>query len=536
MWSADEATEDPPRGDREDALDVRQGGEVEVGDDAFGQNVRIPADQEVGDPWRRERLDGGPHGFAGMDGCRLLGDGLPRADHAPVTIEPAEQAASGDPSERRPVDRANDEYGVDAVGAQGCRSLSHIGSSPQRTRAIRRMRLHRLRSTVLLMVDFRVVVCGGGIAAVEGILRLRRLAGDSVHITLVAPDDDLVLRPLAVREPFAAGAPRRYPLERITADTNAEWLRDTLSWVDRDSRTVHTGGGESVPYDALLVAVGGRSSPAFEHVRTFNDAQADETFKGVVQDIEGGYSKSIAFLLPEGPVWPLPLYELALMTAERADSMGIDELEISLITPEASPMAIFGAAASDAVGELLEAAGISVYPSAVAHAAGARQLLVQPQGLELQPERMVAMPRIEGPGIRGLAGAGAHGFLPIDSACRVPGTDARVHAAGDSAAYPIKHGGLGSQMADTAASAIARLAGAPVEIEPFHPVIRATLLTGKAPLYISARLVGVTGFESEVFDSPPWPADQKVMAEELGPYLTGLDEPHAGAVAGAPAG
>ena len=346
-----------------------------------------------------------------------------------------------------------------------------------------------------------------------------------MHITLVAPGDDLIMRPLAVAEPFAAGAPRRYPLERIAADSSVEWLRDTLSWVDRDARTVHTDGGESVPYDALLVAVGGRSAPAFEHVRTFNDAQADETFQGVVQDIEGGYSKSIAVLLPEGAVWPVPLYELALMTAERADSMGIDELEISLVTPEASPMAIFGGAASDAVGELLKAAGIVVYPSAVAHVAGARQLLVQPQGLELQPERMVAMPRIEGPSIRGLAGAGAHGFIPIDPACRVPGTDGRIFAAGDAAAYPIKHGGLGSQMADTAASAIAQLAGAPVDVEPFQPVIHAKVLSGKAPLYISARLVGATGFESEVFDSPPWPADEKVVAEELAPYLAGLDEP-----------
>jgi hypothetical protein len=26
-----------------------------------------------------------------------------------------------------------------------------------------------------------------------------------------------------------------------------------------------------------------------------------------------------------------------------------------------------------------------------------------------------------------------------------------------------------------------------------------------------------------VFRTPPWPADEKVVAEELGPYLAGLD-------------
>jgi sulfide:quinone oxidoreductase len=133
------------------------------------------------------------------------------------------------------------------------------------------------------------------------------------------------------------------------------------------------------------------------------------------------------------------------------------------------------------------------------------------------------MPRVAGPAVRGLAAGGAHGFVPIDKHCCVPGTNERVFAAGDAAAYPVKHGGLGAQMADTAVDAIAALAGGSVDPEPFHPVIRGKLLTGADPLYISARVVGAAGFESEVFDTPPWPADEKVVAEELGPYLAQLD-------------
>jgi len=373
------------------------------------------------------------------------------------------------------------------------------------------------------MSEFRVVVCGGGIAAIEGLLRLRRLLDRSVDIDVVAPNDALVIRPLAVRQPFAFGPPSRYDLKRILTDNDANWLKDTLAWVDREAQVAHTGGGESLRYDALLIAVGARQLEAFEHVRTFRDAEADETYQGVVQDIEEGYSRSVAFLLPDGPVYPLPLYELALMTAERAYSMGIDELEISLVTPEVSPMAIFGRVASDAVANRLERARITVYSSALAQVPAARQLVVQPQGVELHPGRMIAIPRIAGPGIRGLAGTGETGFIPIDSVCRVPGTDARVHAAGDAASYPIKHGGLGAQMADIAAAAIAQLAGADVDLKPFQPIIRAKLLTGGTPLYISARLIGPRGFESEVYDTPPWPEDEKVVAEELGPYLAGVD-------------
>ncbi|MGZ4248118.1 MAG: hypothetical protein ACXVUE_07405, partial [Solirubrobacteraceae bacterium] len=65
---------------------------------------------------------------------------------------------------------------------------------------------------------FEVVVCGGGVAGVEALLRLRQLGGDRMSLTLVSPDRDLVYRPLAVLEPFASSSVRRYPLERIAAD------------------------------------------------------------------------------------------------------------------------------------------------------------------------------------------------------------------------------------------------------------------------------------------------------------------------------
>ena len=238
------------------------------------------------------------------------------------------------------------------------------------------------------------------------------------------------------------------------------------------------------------MAVGARQVPAYPHVRTFSDADADETYQGVVQDVEGGYAKSMAFLVPEGPVYPLPIYELALMTAERAYSMGIEDFEVSVVTPEPSPLAVFGQTASEAVSRLLEDTGITVYASAIAEVLEVGRLLIQPQGAELHPQRMVAMPRLEGPAIPGLGGGGPHGFIPIDNSCCVPGTQARIYAAGDAVAYPVKHGGLGARIADTAASAIARLTGADVEYTEFLPTIRGKLLTGKAPLYISARVVG----------------------------------------------
>jgi sulfide:quinone oxidoreductase len=373
------------------------------------------------------------------------------------------------------------------------------------------------------MSDFRVVICGGGIAAVEGLLRLRKLAGDSIDIELIAPNDELVYRPMAVREPFAAGPPRRYPLRRIVRDADADWIQDSLAWVDPDARAVHTEDGRRVEYDALLVAVGARQVDAYEHVATFHDADADEAYHGIIQDIEGGYTRRLTFIQPVGAVWPLPLYELALMTAQRAESMDVRGLELSLVTPEPRPLAVFGTAVSEVVKSRLARAGIRVFTNSLARVPVARRVIIQPQNMTLEDQRIVAMPRIAGPAVRGLPGAGVDGFLPIDKHCSVPDTGGRVFAAGDAAKYPIKHGGLGAQMADAAAAAIAVLAGARDSAPAFSPVIRGKLLTGAEPVFISAHPIGAEAFESEVYDEPPWPAGEKVVAEELGTYLAELD-------------
>jgi sulfide:quinone oxidoreductase len=374
------------------------------------------------------------------------------------------------------------------------------------------------------MTEFRVVIAGGGLAGVEGLLRLRRLAGDAVSVTVIAPNDEVVYRPLTVGEPFAMGRAKRFALAPIAAQSDAELIAEPLTRVDLQNRVAHTASGTEVPYDALLIAAGARSTPAFRHVSTFSDRDAEATYLGIVRDIEQGYLRSLALIIPEGPAWPLPIYELALMTAERARAMGMADLEISLITPEAAPLAAFGAAAREPVQKMLEESGVTLYTSATAQVPDSGHIIVQPGAVELSPRSIVALPRLSGPVIRGVPTGDAQGFIPIDKHCAVPGTDGRVFAAGDAAAFPIKHGGLGSQQADTAAANIARLAGAAIPEAVFNPVISGMLLTGSKPLYVRARVLGGRGFESETFTDPPWPADDKVVAEELGSYLHALAE------------
>lgn len=56
---------------------------------------------------------------------------------------------------------------------------------------------------------FEVVIAGGSVGALEATLALRALAGNRVKVTLLAPREEFVYRPMAVLEPFAYPTARR---------------------------------------------------------------------------------------------------------------------------------------------------------------------------------------------------------------------------------------------------------------------------------------------------------------------------------------
>lgn len=370
------------------------------------------------------------------------------------------------------------------------------------------------------MAACEVVIAGAGVAGIEGLLRLRRLAGDRVRVTLVSPQDEFVYRPLAVLEPFSVDSVRRYPLERLVAQTDARHIRDRLVRVDVGFRLALTASGRELRYDALLLALGAGQSNPYAHAALFTDRNGGETFRSIVADLDSGRVSSLAFVVPNWPVWPLPLYELALLTAHRAERTGI-AVELTFVTAEPRPLKAFGQAAGDAIERLLAEAGIALRVGELAAVPGPGRLALDDG--ELSADRVVTLPRAIGPAVSGVP-AGADSFTPIDEYCRVPSTEGRVFAAGDATDYPLKHGGVGAQQADIAAAGIAHLAGASAPPDPLRPVIRGMLLTGDAPLYLVAYQTDGRDWSSEVHERPPWPLDDKVVAEELGPYLAGLKQ------------
>ena len=147
--------------------------------------------------------------------------------------------------------------------------------------------------------------------------------------------------------------------------------------------------------------------------------------------------------------------------------------------------------------------------------------MINPGDRQLQVDRVVALPELYGPSVRGVP-LGEHGFIRVDAFGQLPDAGP-IFAAGDATEFPVKHGGIASQQADTAARAIAALSGAAVTPAPFDPVIDGMLLTGGKPLYLTAQITGGHGFSSEISEEPTSSAPAKIAAKYLAPRLEEYD-------------
>jgi sulfide:quinone oxidoreductase len=346
-----------------------------------------------------------------------------------------------------------------------------------------------------------VVIAGGGVAALETLLALRSLAGHLVDVTLVSPTPQFVYRPVTVAEAFDRAQARVYDLAEILAEQGGgELILDTLADVEARGRMAVTVGGRRISFDALVVATGAVPGVPLPGALTFGGRDDVPVLRGLLHDLTSGRAGSVALALPSERMWPLPLYELALMTAAHLNEHGAGHVKVTLVTPEEVPLELFGPAATDAVRSLLEARRITVRSSSLPAVVRGRVLLLA-GGAEVFADRVITLPVLEGPRLSGLP-HDQHGFIPVDKFGRV--SDAEyVFAAGDVTAFPLKQGGLAAQQADAVAGAIAALAGAAVTPEPFRPVLRGLLLTGGAPLYLRAEPQRLAR-EATVAIEAPW--------------------------------
>jgi sulfide:quinone oxidoreductase len=331
----------------------------------------------------------------------------------------------------------------------------------------------------------RVVVAGGGIAALEFVLALRSLAGDAVELAVVAPDPDFVLRPALVAAPLGVGRYWRRPLSEFAEDIGFSLVTAGVRTVDHERRRIIDRVGDTVGYDTLVLALGARTLPAFDDAIHLGDADGAHGFRQLRDDIESGSVRRVGFVVPSRAGWTLPVYEAALLTAN-----GHDTVSVSLITPEDRPLERFGDEASDAVAAALAQAGVEF-------AGGS------PRFDPLTVDRVVSVPLIRGPEIAGVPTTSLYGLIPVDGFGHVVGLPG-AYAIGDATDFPVKQGEIACQQADVAAQSVAARHGQAATPKRFEPELRATLHTGRGdPLLLN----GGQG-------------PDKLPGAYLGPYLT----------------
>ncbi len=359
----------------------------------------------------------------------------------------------------------------------------------------------------------QVLIAGAGVAGLEAALALQTLAAGEISVELVAPESEFTYRPLAVTEPFGVGEVKRFPLRKLTEAAGARLQTGSLAAVDPERKLVTLESGQERSYDILLLALGARPREAVAGALTFRGPQDGPALSALLDKTTAGEIHRIAFAVPTGASWPLPLYELAILTAEYMTAHGTRGVEIFLVTPENRPLSLFGHAASEAVSELLASREIQVETSLAPVGFDGRVLGLAAER-QIAVDAVVALPQLEGPRLPGVP-QDEHGFVPTDEYGRVLGlTD--VYAAGDLTQFPLKQGGTATQQADAAASSIAAEAGAAVKPEPFRPVLRGLLLTGFVPRFLRAE---ASGAHSVVDTEPLWWPPAKIVGRYLTPFL-----------------
>jgi sulfide:quinone oxidoreductase len=341
----------------------------------------------------------------------------------------------------------------------------------------------------------RIVVAGGGVAALESCLALREhLGSEDLEITLLTPAMRFEYRPLAVLASFEGISRWSLALSAFASDLQVELVHDALSAVGSHARVAVAGSGEELGYDLLLVATGGHAADAIHGAITFRGPAEGRRLRAVLDDPP----RSIAFAAPAAASWPLPLYELALMSAAELRRRGAGT-RVVIVTPEETPLAAFGASASESV--IAEIADREIELITRADPLVARDgVLELRDGRHIDAEFVMALPRLVGRRIENIA-HDAEDFIVVDEHCRVVGMP-HVYAAGDVTNLPIKHGGLAAQQGDAAAEAMLAELGVGITPRPFRPVVEGMLF-------------------ADPRSGPTWPPE-KIVGRLLTPYLTGV--------------
>ena len=122
---------------------------------------------------------------------------------------------------------------------------------------------------------------------------------------------------MSVDQPFKPQRVRGLRLEDTAAELGARWHQAALDRVEPERNRVITRDGDEVPYDLLVLALGAHPEREWHsrEVLTYHGGRDGPNYRLLLHQLREGGSTSSRSSSPPDASWPLPLYDLALLTA-----------------------------------------------------------------------------------------------------------------------------------------------------------------------------------------------------------------------------
>ena len=326
----------------------------------------------------------------------------------------------------------------------------------------------------------RVLILGGGFAALESAFLMRMRMKDEVDIKLVSDNDSFVFRPNSIYVPFGADP------ESLLVDLHKPLGRRRIGFhdsaaveVDPDARSVQLADGATLGYDKLVIATGADTAATeipglAEHAATIWTTETmmgvRERFERVRDRAKRGEGSKVLFLVPPNNKCSGPLYEIVMMleTWLRREHAR-DGVEITWSTFEHSFIQAFGPRLHEMVTEEFDERGIDGHIEEVVTEVREGEVVYADGSTRAYDELIAFPPYVAALDYESLP-SDERGFLKTELDTRQVAGHPEIYAPGDAGDFPVKQAFLAFLQADTVAEHIsAELRGKEFEL-PFDPV------------------------------------------------------------------
>jgi sulfide:quinone oxidoreductase len=396
----------------------------------------------------------------------------------------------------------------------------------------------------------RVLVLGGGFAALEAAFLLRMRLHDAVDIRLVSDNDHFVFRPNSIYVPFGADpASLLVDLHKPLTRRHIDFEHGEVAEVDPDARLVSLGDGQRFAYDKLVVATGAdthaQEVPGLaEHAATIwtRDSMLEvrRQFEQVVEAGRRGERRRVLFLVPPNNKCSGPLYEIVLMLETWLRRQGVRErVDITWSTYEQGFIQAFGPRLHELVTTEFADRGIDGHVEEVVREVAEGEVRYADGSTRAFDHLVAFPPYVAAVRYPGLA-SDDRGFVHTELETRLATGRDDVYVPGDAGDFPIKQAFLAFLQADTVADHIAAdLGGRPFR-QPFDSVSMCIMemfdkaTFAQVPVELTGdpdhpvRVRPGAGDDYKVGTSPVWRLGKKMLGFSV-PLRFSAGEPfHAG--------